>query len=86
MERLRRPDWNSRWYIRPPALLIMIREKTPLVLEGILVAVRFNEQTDGAYMVSVALVRTAWPEKQGVESAIDVPQCVLVNCVDELYN
>lgn len=50
MERLRRPDWNSRWYIRPPALLIMIKEKTPLVLEGILVAVRFNEQTDGAYV------------------------------------
>lgn len=53
----------------------MIREKTPLVLEGMLVAVRFNEQM-GAYMVSVALKRTAWPEKQGVESAIDVPQCV----------
>lgn len=28
----------------------MIKEKTPLVLEGILVAVRFNEQTDGAYV------------------------------------
>ena len=37
-------------------------------------------------MVSVALVRTAWPEKYGAESAIDVPQCVPVNCVDELYN
>lgn len=37
-------------------------------------------------MVSVALVRTAWPEKQGAESAIGMPRCIPVNCVDEVYN
>jgi hypothetical protein len=35
-------------------------------------------------MVSVTLVRTAWPEKQGTESATGMPPGVPVNCVDEL--
>lgn len=37
-------------------------------------------------MVSVALVRTAWPEKQGAESAAGMSQGIPVNCVDELLN
>lgn len=37
-------------------------------------------------MVSMALVRTAWPEKQGAERAIRMPRYIPVNRVDELYN